>query len=246
MIPIFVVLYRNPDVERRCLAAVRSFADPTKFDLVVVDNGDANENLAVVWNRMVRQYERSPHWHNDSDPVFCLLNTDCFLVDAETLPRLEQVLRASPKVGFAGPMTDHCNSAQSINTPNWQRVGGWTKEAFADQVLFGQYISGFCLLVRLAAWRDAGGFDASAPFYGQESALIWKARQHGWQTAMVVDAFVEHLGGATAKKYLDQDAERQKGRQWFREYQQKTGVAAQQAPSSSDAAGRPPLNAEGR
>ena len=62
------------------------------------------------------------------------------------------------------------------------------------------HLSGFCLLIRKAAWEDAGRFGESTPFYGQESLLIEKAWRKGWVTVMCLYVVVTHLGGATARE----------------------------------------------
>lgn len=221
MIPIFVVKYRNPEIEQRCIDAVREYALADGFVLVVVDNGQADLPLAVVWNDQIRTYfddDATP----DDDPAFVLLNTDAFLRDPDSLSVLAKAVRASAQVAAAGPLTDNAGSIQAIrhafwygfDKPNLGRPGG----AYQGQVLIDDHISGFCLMVRLAAWKDVGGFPEDGPFYGQESAFIESAWAKGWHTVVCLDAFVEHLGGATAKKYLDQDEERKKGAVWFRKY----------------------------
>ena len=53
-------------------------------------------------------------------------------------------------------------------------------------------------MFRKRAWEDVGGFPLKSPFYGQETALIWKAMQVGWRTAIVLDCWVKHLGSASA------------------------------------------------
>lgn len=220
MIPIIVVRYRNPEVEGRCIAAVQNFADPDRYGLYELDNGVADDNLASVWNRQVEAVAG----RRDVDS-FLLLNTDAFLVDPDSLLSMERALNSSDRIAAVGPMTDNAGSTQAISHAFWShshkadlgRPGG----RFQGEVLIDHHISGFCLLVRLAAWEDLGGFPEDGPFYGQESAFIEAAWAKGWHVVTCLDAFVEHLGGATAKKYLDQDEERQKGAAWFRDYRRR-------------------------
>lgn len=227
MIPIFLVLYKNPDIECRCLEHLREHCDPMIYPRVVADNGPKNENLGALWNRMIEQ-DAPPAWYEEPDPVGLLLNTDCFILDGDTLPKMMGVLNRSPQVGFVGPMTDHCGSEQKVTHPRWG--GQWSKEKYAGMAFPGRYISGFCFLFRLRAFRDAGRFPEDGPFYGQESALLYSAFQKGWTTAICLDAYVEHLGGASVKAAagrgeMDQDVERQKGGAWFREFRQRTKEA---------------------
>jgi len=224
MIPIFVVLYKNPEIEAKCLETVERLTHPQEYPPQVVDNGIQDESLAVVWNRMVSEFD----FGDDPDPAFLLLNTDCFLQDARTIPQMERALRTSERVGFVGPMTDNWGSGQSVQHPMGQKPDreGRGTETYRDLVFMDQYVSGFCLMVRKAAWADAGGFPVDAPFYGQESALIWKALQRGWRTAICLDCFVEHLGGATCRQFKDQDEERHKGGEWFADFRRLEYEAA--------------------
>jgi len=213
MIPIFVVRFRNPEVEDHCIQAVRTFTDSNIYPLVEVDNGTKDEPLSVVWNRMIEKW----NWFQDPDPAFLLLNTDAFLGDPFSLPIMEKTLRADPRHGFVGPMTDNAGSNQNINAPCWTDRD-WSLESHTGQVIRDQQISGFCIMIRKLAWEQAGRFPEDGPFYGQESALIWKAMTLGWRTVFCLDTFVEHLGGATCKRYLDQDGERVKGGEWFADF----------------------------
>lgn len=228
-IPIFIVKYKNPEVEARCLAALDEYVpDLKRYPRVVYDNSVPNRNLGELWNWLIGGKNRAAWkdylWDEDPDPVGLLLNTDCFLKDADTLPKLEAVLRYQPEFGFAGPMTDHCGSVQCITHPAWGQ--GWSRKQYRDKVMVDQHISGFCLMFRRKAWEAAGGFPEDGPFYGQESALIHRAARLGWRTVIALDVFVEHLGGATCKQYLDQDAERQKGAAWFRAFREQDAQEA--------------------
>lgn len=229
MIPIYVVLYKNPEIERRCLEHLdRHYPDEQEYPRVIVDNGERNENLGALWNRMIEEMAPAA-WYEELDPVGLLLNTDCFLLDDQTLPMLQEPFRFGKRVGFTGPMTDHCGSEQCIGHPMWKRE--WSAERYAGQILVGRYISGFCFMFRLRAFRAAGRFPEDGPFYGQESALLYKAFRAGWQTVVRLDAFVEHLGGASIKAAedrgeMDQDAEREKSGAWFRDFRQSAGEGA--------------------
>ena len=221
MIPIFVVLYKMPEMEKKCIEDVRRYTDPKQGELVVIDNGAENRNLSRVWNEAISNYAG---WASDADQLGALLNTDCF-VTPNWLEKLERVMRLSDRIGFVGPMTNHCRGRQ-------QAPPDYAPDAYAQQVVYDEMLSGFCLLFRKKMWAEAGGFPENSPFYGQESALIWKARRLGWRTAIAVDCWVEHLGSASARAAaergeLDYEAERAKGKAWFRAF--TTGQADDKA-----------------
>ena len=247
MIPILVVRYKCPEMEDRCLQLVRRHTKDTPHRIITYDNDPKNEPLSIVWNRMI---EADPAYVQDAedrqvmeawatpeanpDPIFCLLNTDCFVREG-WLGRLARVMTAKPAFGFVGPMTDNCGSVQSKGHPKWtspvpgetdmlQAELGEPKGGFQGQVLTGRnHISGFCMLIRREAWLQAGRFDEDCPFYGEESALIENGWRAGWETAIALDTFVEHLGGATFQAAESAgettwDQRKQEGRAWFRSH----------------------------
>jgi N-acetylglucosaminyl-diphospho-decaprenol L-rhamnosyltransferase len=59
---------------------------------------------------------------------------------------------------------------------------------------------GACLLVRRAAWEDAGGFDERQWMYAEDLDLGWKLRAAGWVTRYEPRAVVDHESAAGTTK----------------------------------------------
>jgi GT2 family glycosyltransferase len=55
---------------------------------------------------------------------------------------------------------------------------------------------GACLLVRRAAWEEAGGFDERQWMYAEDLDLGWKLRRAGWATRYEPRAVVDHENAA--------------------------------------------------
>ncbi len=219
MIPIIIVLYKMPEIERHCLERVASFTDRGKTELVVVDNGLENRPLGGLLNELIADYDG---WNSERDQVGVLLDTDCF-VTSNWLEKLLKVIRSSDRIGFVGPVTDNCRSKQKV--PLDHRI-----QHHEGQVLYDEMLSAFCLMFRRQAWEDADGFATDGPFYGQETALIWNAMRKGWRTAIVQDCWVKHIGSVSAKAAslrgeFDYVEERKKGRQWYLSYKLNVFVA---------------------
>jgi len=210
VVPIFIVKYKMPDMEKRCIEAVEQNTEPGTYVLQIVDNGRENRNLSTVWNQMIDN--AAPIWKHDPEPMGVLLNTDCFVTPG-WLSRMVEVAHMDERIGFVGPTTNNCGSHQKV-------PDGYDPQSQAGRVSVDVHLSGFCLLFKRACWEEAGRFCEDAPFYGQESALIEAAWKKGWHTVLAWDVWVEHLGGASAKAAdrrgeLDRNLERKKGAQWF-------------------------------
>jgi GT2 family glycosyltransferase len=64
---------------------------------------------------------------------------------------------------------------------------------------------GACLLVRRAAWDDAGGFDTEQWMYAEDLDLGWKLRRAGWATRYEPRAVVDHESAAATRQAFGDD-----------------------------------------
>jgi len=54
-------------------------------------------------------------------------------------------------------------------------------------------VVGVSMVVRRAAYEQAGLMDEDTLLYGEEFGWHWRLRQHGWQIALVADALITHF-----------------------------------------------------
>ena len=59
------------------------------------------------------------------------------------------------------------------------------------------WVSGACLLVRAACWRQLGGLDERFFAHMEEIDWCWRAQLGGWRVGVVPQSCVWHLGGGT-------------------------------------------------
>ena len=59
------------------------------------------------------------------------------------------------------------------------------------------WVSGACLLVRAACWRELGGLDDRFFAHMEEIDWCWRAQLAGWRVGVVPHSCVWHLGGGT-------------------------------------------------
>lgn len=201
MTEIFLILYKMPILEKACIDSIKAYT--TDYKLTVYDNAPKNENLGMLWNRLIKA---------STCENICLLNTDT-LVEPKWLEKLEECLM--PGVGAVGPTTNSCRTHQ-----NDERSTG---SISLTEVYPGEMLSGFCLLFPKKVWENVGGFPEDFGFYGQESAWLAKVEKAGFRQVWRKDVFVYHYGSASAKEAekrgeMNEEKERQLGREKYKRY----------------------------
>ena len=83
-------------------------------------------------------------------------------------------------------------------------------------------LGGFCLVFPKEVFRRSGGFNTKFGFYGQEVEFIRRVEKAGYKQIWRTDAFVHHVGSASAKKAeaageFDEQAERDKAKELLKE-----------------------------
>lgn len=176
---IIVLLYGQPELERRCLEAVAAHTDLTRHKLTVIDNWQRDANLSHVWNQAIARSDRE---------FVCLLNSDA-VVEAQWLERMLQVA-GDEAADAVGPKSDRAG-AMSQKGPTGPGVTP------TDQ------LSGFCLLLRRSSVIAAGGFREDFTFYGQESNLMLRLRRK----FVANPVWVLHASGASVRAVQRQQEE---------------------------------------
>ena len=175
-IDIIIVKYGLPDYEQETVEQVmRTVGVP--YHLSVYDNYPLDENLSVVWNRLIKR--------SNADFVL-LLNND-------TVPRgswADKLLEAmsDPKVGAVGSISNKAGGHQ----------GGWEKSP-EDKVVECVMLSGFCVLIRKAAFDAIGGFNEAYKLYGEDSDFFRRMKKAGWTLLTHYGSYVYHHKAQSTK-----------------------------------------------
>ncbi|ONI73521.1 hypothetical protein ALI144C_45190 [Actinosynnema sp. ALI-1.44] len=218
---VLVVSYRRADLLRRCLDSVHKHL--SGCSILVWDNlstgtpairelageypdvewvfSERNVGYAAAVNGLV---ERTEH-------DVLLLNPDAELLGPLTKSRAalreHGVAAVSPKVleGADGPDWDVARRRQTVlrslvsHSGYGKRLRGKAlSDYYSEQP--GEvdgYLSGCCLLVSRAAWRELGGFDQKFFLYGEESDWQRRARDHGWRLVLADEPDVRHAAAGT-------------------------------------------------
>ena len=173
---IILIRFNLPEKEKECIDSVKKYTNLKRHKLTVYDNYPLQENLAVVWNRLIEE---------STEDIICLLNNDTVVEEGWT--KMIEVL--DEKVGAVGPVTNNCGGRQK-NMPKGQ------VEEIND-------LSGFCYLFRKEVWEEVGKFPEDMPFYGQETVFNRKLEDRGYKLMVDRRVYIHHYKAQSYKKALE-------------------------------------------
>ena len=83
MIEIIVVKYNYPDIEKDCINSVIKHTN-INYHLTIYDNYPNNENIGLLWNKLINR--------SDAEYV-CLLNSDTVVTDG-WLEKMHEIVQS--------------------------------------------------------------------------------------------------------------------------------------------------------
>ena len=157
-----------------------------------------NLGFAGGMNQAVQQLESNCEW-------LMLVGNDTIFHPQALGTFLSALPKASPKVGIVGPMTNSAGTAQGLMT-----LGEDSKEVFkrwnqlpqSTEIIFSPLYRAdfFCVAIRKSLWDALGGLDLSyGRGYYEDFDFCMRAKQQGFDSAMLVNALVFHQGSASFK-----------------------------------------------
>ena len=203
-VDIIFVRFNAKIVEDRAIEYVKKNTNYPNYKIIDYDNYQTKRELSELWNDLIDK--------SDADYI-CLLNTDAYVTDNW----LNEMMKGfnDDMVAAVGPSGDNVGGIQ-------REIG---KKELADNYI-GKYkkcigkdtLSGFCIVIKKSAWKDAGGFPEEVPFYGGEHAFLVKIREKGYKLLWAQGAFVYHLGGVSVKKEKMFDTLRKQGQNQYHDW----------------------------
>ena len=141
---IIVITYGQPKLEQRCLDSVKKHTNLKRHTLTVFDNWELDWNLGALWNQLITA---------STNRYICLLNSDTEVEEGW----LDKLLETAEELqaDAVGPVTNKCGVGFQMQPKSQFKTD--------KQV---ETLSGFCLLLRKAAWERVKGFCEDFPFYG--------------------------------------------------------------------------------
>jgi glycosyltransferase involved in cell wall biosynthesis/GT2 family glycosyltransferase len=219
---VLVVSYRRADLLRRCLDSVHKHLGDCRvlvWDNLSVGSPDIRQLSGsypgVEWTFADRNvgYAKAINGlaGQAGDADLLLLNPDAELTGPLTRSRAalgeRRVAAVSPKVAdpAGGEDWDVARRKQTVirsivsHSGYGKRLRGRAVSDYYPQQPreVDGYLSGCCLLISGAAWRELGGFDEKFFLYGEESDWQAKARKSGWRLLLADEQDVTHGAAGT-------------------------------------------------
>ena len=216
-IAVAVSTYQRPELLSRLVAALEAQTlKPEHFEVVIVDNGSADDTFAVLEDLAARsplqlrplrlEQNRGPAaarnaaWRASTAPFVACTDDDC-VPDPEWLEQGLKTLAGYPDLGVVQGRTAVPLDAQDYDWTSWT--------VFRDIRGLTPWFEGCNLFFRREALEATGGYDESIGWFGEETALGWNVLASGWQRRYEDGAVVRHdltergFGYHAKQRYLE-------------------------------------------
>jgi N-acetylglucosaminyl-diphospho-decaprenol L-rhamnosyltransferase len=246
VLSIVVPTYNTAELTLRCSRAALAAAPDA--ELIVVDDASTDETAELLKRELpkVQLLRRATNGGfaaaaNDGvrgsrGEIVLLLNSDA-LLDAQAPAALLRAFSEDATLGIASPQLHDADGTKQWTggrTPTlaWMigavsGKGHWLRRVRGSrsvQSMAPDWLTGAALMFRREVWDVAGPLATHYRFYCQDIDFCLRARESGWKLAIVDEARVTHLRGATigragARRILREDlltfGRQRYGRRWF-------------------------------
>lgn len=223
-IAIVILNWNGAGLMRQFLPSVIQFSKFENADIIVADNGSADDSLSVLRNEFpevnildLKQNFGFARGYNEAltqieADYFVILNSDVEVTEG-WLDAPIRLMEADP--GIAAVQPKILSYHQKTHFEYAGAAGGFIDRfgyPFCRGRIFnvmeadhGQYdqqtdifwATGACMFVRAAPFREAGGFDADFWAHMEEIDLCWRLKNKGYRIVFTPESTVYHLGGGS-------------------------------------------------
>lgn len=222
---VIVVTWNNLQHTARCMDALLRTL-PADAEVVLVDNGSDDGTTAYLADLALRLGDAAKTVFLEENLGFCaganrglaaasgdylvLLHNDV-VVTPGWLEGLRECMNEAPslipgvrRVGLAGPVTSRARGPQQVQNPPPFRAEALDEQAAQHGEAFrGKWTSSFtlatfCLMIRREVVGEIGGLDERFfPLGHDDSDLVLRAQERGYDAMIAGDVYVHHEGSAT-------------------------------------------------
>ncbi|NJK80197.1 MAG: glycosyltransferase family 2 protein [Chloroflexaceae bacterium] len=241
---IVIVNWNTADLLRDCLRSLAASTVAAGTEIIVVDNGSADDSAAMVHRefptvRLIANRDNVGYTRANNQGLAAsegryvlLLNSDT-LVPPYTLAALLAFMERFPQVGACSPQLlrpDGLPQAFAFGsdpTPPYLLRRGLARLIVRRPLhnwdvrhpLRVDWVSGACLLLRRAALVQSGPLDEAIFMYFEDNDLCRRLRQCGWQVVYYPRVAITHIGGQSlAKNPRARRAYRESLRHFYRKH----------------------------
>lgn len=221
---IVVLNWNDSDETLSCLESLRALDYPC-FDVVVVDNGSADDSVTTIRGRHpeVTVLEAGSNlgftggnnlglrWALERGADYGLLLNNDTTLSAEFLTLTVQAAEADPRIGIASPLILYHSQPDTIwsagGTIDWHRgsatmIGLNEPDAgqFGSTVYNVDFVTGCALLIRANVMRRLGLLDDRFFVYYEDTEWCVRAQRAGYRVVVVPQARIWHKISPVARE----------------------------------------------
>lgn len=248
-ISVIIVNWNTRQLLADCLDSLIKTAEGLNLEYIVVDNGSSDGSQAMLQEqypqvRLLANQQNVGFGRANNQGIdvargrYALLFNSDALATPGFLQRMVALADANPKVGMVGAQLlnqDGSFQASFTRFPTlWReflilsglgrRLYGYYFPSYGPEEAKGaqpvDYVEGACMLVRMDAYRQAGGFDPAFFMYAEEVDWCYRFQKAGWDIWYDPGAKVIHLGGGSSgSRRASREADLYQGRvRFFRKH----------------------------
>jgi GT2 family glycosyltransferase len=224
LVSIVVITHSNREACRACLDSIVRATGWGRYEVIVVDNGPANEERAALRELVertprMRMLEDAPNSFaaacntgiRDATGEFVVLLNDDTLVSPGWVSRLVAALERDDRLGLITPVTNEIGNRARVEV-EYQTFDEMTKMAVgrafreAGEVVEVDVIALFCAAARRSVLEEVGLLDERYEIgMFEDDDLCIAVRARGYRLGIASDAFVHHIGQASFGKLKDSE-----------------------------------------
>lgn len=203
-IPVIVLNWNGWEDTLRCLSSLRTSGDVSNVWLV--DNGSIADRIsdarAVLPRLRAMRLDQNYGWagaYNRALSVamregfefaYCL-NNDCTVMPG-FLERTKEVATGEPTAAAVGSRICYASVPRSVQFDGAYHPPGIVSIRNTCDARYVEVVNGAGMLVRLACFRECGGFDERFFCYHEETEWCGRVRRAGWTCALAPESIVLH------------------------------------------------------
>jgi GT2 family glycosyltransferase len=221
-VSVIIPVYNQCHFTLCCLLSILRAGDATRLQIIIADDGSDDETQgffsAIPQITYIRNPENLGFLRSCNNAAQAARADYLFFLNNDTavlpgwIDRLIETARAEPAAGVIGSKLVYPDGTlQEAGAYIWSDGSGANLGRYTDPMHPGfnmrrdtDYISGAAILVPVAAWIDAGGFDPRyAPAYYEDADLAMRLRQLGWRVIYQPTSVVVHFEGVSSGTSLE-------------------------------------------